>query len=49
MYDLMEFRRLLLVLRSEVALIILQSSYHMDKEEIEFNGRWCDDGGGNVE
>ena len=49
MYDLMEFRRLLLVLRSEVALIILQSSYQMDKEEIEFNGRWADDGGRNVE
>lgn len=44
-YIKMNFERLFYVL----LYIVIKSQYEVEQEELEFNGRWCDDGGRNVE
>ena len=40
---------MLIVLRSQVFWIIRKANRDIKEEEIEFNGRWCDDGGKAME
>ena len=45
----LELARYLIRLRADLAWVIFNTGQHVNKEELEFNGRWCDDGGRNIE
>ena len=45
-YQLKEYYR---AVGKELIKLIDKVYLETDREEIEFNGRWCDDGGRNIE